>query len=263
MSRLTISLACTLVLAFGRGPDLAAQQIDRAQSPRLLELAEAGRDADLRGDWIGMLEAHRRLGRLSSADATEAWVQYYQGYLDWRQSALAYIGEGAAGTVALLRESLEHLERALEADPGMVEATALLALVETWSAFNIPQRSAELRKASLAHAAEAVAVAPANPRVRLMQVILSFSPTSPLSTQDSVLTEWRTVLAAFPDRRARDEPVWGAAEGWGLLGVLLLGTGRYEPAVGALDAALALRSDFWWVRVVALPQARQRPDRSR
>ncbi len=241
---------------------LPAQVADRAQGARLRALADAARDADLRADWNGMIAAHYRLGQLARTDASDAWIQYYQGYIDWRQSALAYIGEGTGGTTLLLREALEHLRRAHEADPGMVEATALLALVETWSAFNMPQRAAELRQSSLEHAKAAVAAAPDNPRVRLMQVILSFSPASPRSTQDSVIAEWRTVLETFPARSAPDEPAWGAAEGWGLLGMYLLGTGRYEQAAGVLQQALTLRPDFWWARDIALPQAKHRPVRN-
>lgn len=259
MFRATTALGCAILSG---AVALPAQVADRAQGAHLRELANAARDADLRADWNGMVAAHYRLGQLPRTDASEAWIQYYQGYIDWRQSALAYIGEGAGGTTMLLREALEHLQRAREADPGMVEATALLALVETWSAFNMPPRAAELRQASLEHAKAAVSAAPGNPRVRLMQVILAFSPAAPRSTQDSLITEWRGVLAAFPSRPGPDAPVWGAAEGWGLLGMFLLGTGRYDEAASALEQAITLRPDFWWAREIALPQARQRPVRN-
>ena len=68
-------------------------------------------------------------------------------------------------------------------------------------------------------------------------------------------TQWRELARGFPSSTAQ-EPEWGRAESWGWLGAVLLARGRPAEAAEAFGRALDDRPDFWWVRVVALPQAR-------
>jgi hypothetical protein len=65
-------------------------------------------------------------------------------------------------------------------------------------------------------------------------------------------------------RLARDEkttdplaPAWGLAEAWGWLGGVCLMQGDSQKAMTALQRALEIRKDFWWVSRVAMPQARR------
>ena len=56
-------------------------------------------------------------------------------------SSLAFMGEGASGTVALLRQAADHLLRALEAVPGFTEARLLLVIVDGGTMDNDPTRA--------------------------------------------------------------------------------------------------------------------------
>ena len=49
----------------------------------------------------------------------------------------------------------------------------------------------------------------------------------------------------------------GHAEAWGWLGGAYLMIDEPDKAVPALERALKLRKDFWWVARIALPQAKR------
>ena len=73
------------------GPGVPGREVQR--------LAAEARTADLRGNWDGLLQAHHAIETLP-ASTSRAWIDYYLGYIDWRQSALAFLAEGMAGTAA-------------------------------------------------------------------------------------------------------------------------------------------------------------------
>jgi hypothetical protein len=108
----------------------------------LQRLASEARTADLRGNWEGLSRAHEAVAAMRAPAAGRAWIDYYLGYIDWRQSSLAFMGEGASGTIALLRQAAEHLLRALEAVPGFTEARLLLVIVDGGTMVADPPRAA-------------------------------------------------------------------------------------------------------------------------
>ena len=110
----------------------------------LQRLAAEARTADLRGNWQGLSRAHEAVEAMPTAAAGRPWIDYYLGYIDWRQSSLAFMGEGASGTIALLRQAAEHLLRALEAVPGFTEARLLLVIVDGGTMVSDPARASEL-----------------------------------------------------------------------------------------------------------------------
>ena len=102
-----------------------------------------------------------------------------------------------------------------------------------------------------------IAEAPENPRGRLIRYMLTaLSPRTDTARREAVLREWRELAQHFPESKDPSEPEWGRAECWGWLGAVLLARGRPDEAAEAFERALADRGDFWWVRVIALPQAR-------
>ena len=188
--------------------------------------------------------------------AGRAWIDYYLGYIDWRQSSLAFMGEGAGGTIALLRQAAEHLLRALEAVPGFTEARVLLVIVDGGTMFNDPPRAAELAPRLTANYQRVVAEAPDNPRVKFLRAFMSFyRPGSTREVKDAALVSWREAATSFPQKPAANEPEWGRAETWAWLGGTLLSDGKFTQAKDALEHAVADRKDFWWARDIALPQA--------
>ena len=218
----------------------------------LQRLASEARTADLRGDWQGLLRAHDAI----AAQAPSAWTEYYLGYVDWRQSSLAFMGQGMPAVSACLRNAQQHLSRALEVAPGFTEARLLLVIVDGGSMNADASRVPELGPRLGANVKQVVAEAPGNPRVKYLQAFLGFYiPGKTREQKDAALADWRKAAESFPDHAPANEPEWGRAEAWAWLGGTLLNDGKPAEAKAALEQALSVRKDFWWVRQIALPQA--------
>lgn len=239
----------------GNGPGVPGRDVQR--------LAAEARTADLRGNWDGLLQAHHAIESLPASATAPAWIDYYLGYIDWRQSSLAFMAEGLAGTTALLRHAADHLLRALEAVPGFTEARLLLVIVDGGMMNADPQRVAELAPRLRANVQQVVAEAPDNPRVKYLRAFMGFYvPGRTRAEKDAALVDWRAAAEAFPRRPPANEPEWGRAEAWAWLGGTLLADGKPAEAKEALEHAIADRKDFWWARDIALPQATRTRDRA-
>ncbi len=224
--------------------------------PEIRRLARMVRDADLRGQWAELGRAHDALAALEVDAAQGPWVAYYLAYADWRRSSLAWMGEGPGGTAALQRQCAGHLDRALAQTPGFTDALALLVMCEATMASGMPDSIPAIMARVGANLQRLAAVAPDHPRARLIRYLLtSFSPRTPNEQREATLRDWRTLARDFPTP-GPGEPEWGDAESWGWLGMVLLARGQPAAAEEAMTQALAKRPDFWWIREIALPQAR-------
>lgn len=222
----------------------------------LQRLASEARTADLRGDWTALLRAHDAIARVPEESASRAWIEYYLGYVDWRQSSLAYMGQGTPAVADCLRHAQDHLTRALETAPGFTEARLLLVIVDGGTMNADPSRVAVLGPRLVANIRQVVAEAPDKPRVKYLQAFVSYyAPGRTREQKDAALADWRRAAESFPLRPSPDEPEWGRAEAWAWLGGTFLVDGQPERAKEALERAIADRKDFWWARVIALPQA--------
>jgi hypothetical protein len=227
-----------------------------APSRDLQRLASAARTADLRGDWDGLLRAHDAIAAHAASADERAWVEYYLGYVDWRQSSLAFMGQGMPAVSACLHNAQAHLTRALEAAPAFTEARVLLVIVDGGLMNADSSRVADLGPRLGANFKQVVAEAPANPRVKYLQAFLGFYiPNRTREQKDAALADWRRAAESFPAKPPANEPEWGRAEAWAWLGGTLLTDGKPAEAKAALERALQDRKDFWWVKQIALPQA--------
>ena len=218
----------------------------------LQRLASEARTADLRGDWHGLLRAHDAIAR----QAPSAWTEYYLGYVDWRQSSLAFMGQGMPAVAECLRHAQGHLTKALELAPAFTEARLLLVIVDGGSMNADAARVAELGPRLSANVKQVVAEAPENPRVKYLQAFLGFYiPNRTREQKDAALADWRKAAESFPERAPANEPEWGRAEAWAWLGGTLINDGKPAEAKAALERALTIRKDFWWAKQIALPQA--------
>jgi hypothetical protein len=237
------------------GPGVPSRDLQR--------LASAARTADLRGDWDGLLRAHDAIAAHDAPDS-RAWVEYYLAYVDWRQSSLAFMGQGMPAVSACLRNAQEHLTRALDLAPAFTEARVLLVIIDGGVMNADAARVAELGPRLSANFKQVVAEAPANPRVKYLQAFLGFYiPSRTREQKDAALADWHRAAESFPPKPSANEPEWGRAEAWAWLGGTLLNDGQPAEAKAALERALADRRDFWWAKQIALPQATRLSSHSR
>jgi tetratricopeptide (TPR) repeat protein len=241
-------VAIALAAPHGGGPGRPGRELQR--------LGSEARTADLRGDWSALLRAHDAIARVPEAASSRAWIEYYLAYVDWRQSSLAFMGQGLPATAACLRHAQEHLTRALDLAPEFTEARLLMVIVDGGTMNADPAKVAELGPRLRANVSRVVADAPDNPRVKYLQAFLGFYvPGRSREQKDAALADWRRAAESFPRRARADEPEWGRAEAWAWLGGTLLVDGKPDQAKDALEHAIADRKDFWWARAIALPQA--------
>jgi tetratricopeptide (TPR) repeat protein len=241
-------LVLSSALSAATGPGVPGRTLQR--------LASDARTADLRGDWNGLMRAHDAISRLPPASANRAWSEYYLAYVDWRQSSLAFMGQGMPAVTACLRSAQDHLARALEIAPAFTEARLLLVIVDGGIMNADPSRVADLGARVGANFRQVVADAPDNPRVKYLQAFMGYYvPGRTREQKDAALADWRRAAESFPRRRDPDGPEWGDAEAWAWLGGTLLVDGKPEQAREALQHAVGIRKDFWWARDIALPQA--------
>ena len=256
LAAIALALTVSGIRANSQGPASAPGGGPGAPPPDVQRLASEARTADLRGNWDGLMRSHEAIAALPASESARAWIDYYLGYVDWRQSALAFMAEGMSGTAALLRQAAEHLLRALEAAPGFTEARLLLVFVDGGTMNAEPQRIAELAPRVRSNFQAVKGEAPNNPRVKFLGAFMSFyRPGTARDVKDAALVSWREAAASFPAHPPAGEPEWGKAEAWAWLGGTLLADGQPAAAKDALEQAVADRKDFWWARDIALPQA--------
>ena len=235
-----------------------------ASPPRPAEQLHAARravvDADLRGDWAALSEARERLLRLAEVPELKGLVDCEAGYADWRLSSLAYLGAGKELQLTLLLRAARELQAATAARPDLAEAHALLAWVAASAMGTDPARAAPLAPLIRPSWAAAAGAVETNPRVALLRAMATtFTPPEHGGDRARGLEQWKAVISRFEHRPhpAKDEPQWGRAEALGWLGAAYLGAGQGAEAVPWLERALVVRPDFWWVKRIALPQARR------
>jgi tetratricopeptide (TPR) repeat protein len=236
-----------------------------AQSPAVSELhaaLRAARDADLKADWDGLVDARARVAAADRATHAPGVVFYHLGYVDWRLSSLAYLVTGQAGMIALLDRAVEQLRSSVAASPTFAEAQALLATCAGILGNADRSRLQELGPvmkgawtAALEHGAE-------NPRVQLLRAMTEFFvPPQYGGNRERGLERWKEAIRLFEEEAKRSSsgaaPVWGHAEAWAWLGGAYLTIDRHSEARAALEEAVRLRPDFWWAAQAALPQARR------
>lgn len=224
-------LVATGVLGVARAADLSdTQWLDvesriqygyYTEDTRALEQVEAGLETDTSG---------------------AALRQYYLGLAGFRLAQLDQAHRADRAKVAAER-CVSSLDTATEDAANAPEALALQATCYRLLAKLKPVSSPylSLRAGNALH--RALALAPRNPRVLLLESLADYD----LHREGRVVVrELQTSVAAFEREREGVErpPSWGAAEAYAFLGRSLLEQGDAIGARGALEHALLLVPDF-------------------
>ena len=134
---------------------------------------------------------------------------------------------------------VRHARRAVELEAGLAEALAIEAACEGHSP---TARSGSAGCANSKPLRTAAGLAPANPRIKLVQAICA--PTT--AVDPAAVERWRAVVASFeaapPSRPGK--PDWGHVEALTMLGETYLQRGDPVAARDALERALVLAPDY-------------------
>ncbi len=200
------------------------------------------------------LHALRNLAEsLGAPDSHDRLKSYYIGLLSYRVTLLAEAQTSkvpAQGKNSEVRQSVERcvaaLDQALQAESDFADALALqsaclglLAEGSSWRApFGAPKSATQLRKA--------LALAPKNPRVLLLDAVGDYENPKADAAQARTCDKFKTTAAVFDAERADVDkvPGWGAAEAYMWLGRCYLDKGDVVPARDALERSLLIAPEF-------------------
>ncbi|MEZ5514501.1 MAG: tetratricopeptide repeat protein [Steroidobacteraceae bacterium] len=231
----------TVAATFG----IAAMTASMVQAADASTVQQRATNAYLRGDASALQ---------SLASEAAAWREsgnrderYAAAYVQFRRAQLAV----AAGNKKQLREAGDRCvaasEAAIQADNQYAEAHALqaacygyLATLGGFGAISSGRKSGKAMDA-------AIAIAPANPRVILVDGIgLGFRPRIAGGDKAKAYQRSREAAAAFGSghKSTTNGPDWGAPEAWYWVGRGAEDAGDFAAARKAYEQALALASDF-------------------
>jgi tetratricopeptide (TPR) repeat protein len=194
---------------------------------------------------------------LGTGDSHDALKSYYAGLLAYRQAELVEAQTDKLPTPArkndrgknearqMVERCISSLDHALEAQEDFADALALqsaclgrLAELGAWRApFAGPKSASQMRKA--------LAVAPRNPRVLLLDAVSDYEQPQAGGTPRSC-EKFKSTTAVFETERANVDqvPGWGAAEAYTWLGRCYLKNGDAVAARDALERALLIAPEF-------------------
>jgi len=183
---------------------------------------------------------------LAPADSADPSRSYYAALANYRLLLLTVTSDPAHAKEPAER-CVSNLDRALQARQDFAEAFALqaacldsLATLQPWRApFAASKSGTQLERAR--H------LAPANPRVLLLNAVGDYERqrTTP-ADKDRALEEFKRAALAFEAERQQEEhvPGWGAAETYVYLARCYLDRGEALGARDALERALLIAPEF-------------------
>jgi tetratricopeptide (TPR) repeat protein len=195
--------------------------------------------------------ALRRLPELIDAgDPRDKLRGYYGGLLAWRLAALAARSPASvpgSSAAALAQHCVRALDETLELQAEFADALALrfaCRAIPYGAGGGYAPISGQRGRKDLERAQQ---LAARNPRVLLVDAMGEYELASGKSgNREHALAKLRQAVAAFEAERsgAEQQPGWGAAEAWQLLGRELLDRGDPVGARDALEHALLIAPEF-------------------
>ena len=198
-------------------------------------------DAYYRGDTDALESLHATLDRNVPEDA------FLAAYLDWRLGSL-YMGFGNEKAAdASLKRGQTALESLLEDTPTHAEAWALLSAT-IGMRIGIAPVSRGIRYGATTNSAmnKAVALAPNNPRVLLLDAIGKLNKPSMFGGNKTAAVDGlNRSLEVFAATGTGDYH-WGEADAYVWRGLALQRAGENDAATADFERALAIEPDYTW-----------------
>jgi tetratricopeptide (TPR) repeat protein len=187
---------------------------------------------------------------IDAGDAHDRLRGYYGGLLAWRLASLAARSPGSvpgSSAAALAQRCVRALDEALELQAEFADALALrfaCRAIPYGAGGGYASIAGQRGRRDLERAQQ---LAARNPRVLLLDAMSEYELASGKSgNRERALAKLRQAVAAFEAERggAEQQPGWGAAEAWQLLGRELLERGDPIGARDALEHALLIAPEF-------------------
>lgn len=182
-------------------------------------------------------------------------AHYYLGYIDYRMGVvIERLDEERAN--AYLDSAIEHLEAALEKDEHFAEANALLASCYGIKISFSPIKGIIYGPKSSRLIEKAKELAPANPRVALLDAIGIYNtPAIFGGGKEKGLQAMKRSAELFDKWKDTDplQPSWGNEEVYAWIGIAHAKRKEVIQARNAFERALEINPNFGWVKYKLLP----------
>jgi hypothetical protein len=235
-----------------------------AAHPRavVIEARDMAYTANYQNDAATLGKAIATLQTLTDTAAVAADAHYYVSWSYWALSAAQLQRKDVSGAMDSARKSVAHARQAVAARPDDAECQAQLANALIVEAILDRPRFKEIAPELAAVRKKAIALAPNNPRVVLMDAGMIFNnPADVGGGHERGLSRWREAVALFEAEAAVTgadpiAPRWGHALAYGWLANLYLTVTppQLAAARAAAETALRMRPDFWYVRDQVIPR---------
>ncbi|HVP14510.1 MAG TPA: hypothetical protein VMS88_03135 [Terriglobales bacterium] len=248
--RLAVSLLAFLLVAVAPAA--------RAADPAVLAAARAALQAGVDSARVPtLLGARARFQALADAEPDSVWLHYWVAVADWRLVPLMMGGDRARAE-RLCRDGITHCDAALGLDPKHAEALAVKASLEGMLTVFDPGAMMTLGPQSVADMARAAELAPANPRVWLLDGIITLNKPEVFGGgAGPALEKLRKAQAFFASAPADSAaPGWGADDAWTWGGRAAQRQNDLAGARAMFARALEINPRSLWVRNVLLPAVR-------
>jgi tetratricopeptide (TPR) repeat protein len=253
-----VAVVLALGLVVTGGGTLQAQPVD-SLIVRGKHLIDDGFDA---GTVDKLRQAASLFKRAANGDSHTALAHYYAGFAHKRIVEIAGQDDEELA-LKHLDTSIDHLEKAVEADDEFAEAHALLASVYGQKLGHKPQLGMVLGPKTSKTMERAKKLAPDNPRVVMMQATSDlFTPKTWGGDPEKAIEGFQRATKLFESHTPSGplQPDWGHSESYAWLGIAHMKQDQYEKARTALTKALEIDPDFNWVKHVLLPEAKKGKD---
>jgi tetratricopeptide (TPR) repeat protein len=222
------------------------------QAPGAAKLSALGReviDAGYRSDVVTLERAIADLQPLIRNAAGGSRAAYFSGF-GRLQLALITGGADAPADPRHLDAAIQDLQIAVNLDASDPEAALLLGHCFGLKRSSDPRGDPAVQLQANALRARAAALAPANPRVVLIDAMgLYYRPPQAGGNREHGLARWDEALALFAKAAGKDGDLgWGHAEAYWWLAQLQFNADAPDQARALLEKALAIRPDFAAVR---------------
>lgn len=253
----SLKQVCLFILLFAVPASLLASPNNR----EFIETRTKLMEVSFQSDSLGLVAIQKDLQRFTKEKDLAPYAHYYLAFAQW-QLAMAKMNQNQVGddVKTLLRKAIANLKTATELKEDFADAYALNASCHfpffTLEPNQVMQTATDLG----ALLGKAKATAPKNPRVVLVDAMnIFYTPEQFGGSQEKGISRFEEALELFVKQTKSHEsllPQWGQEVGYAWLAnaYLQLKEPNPEKAKGAFEKSLALRSDFYWVRDIALPR---------
>jgi hypothetical protein len=259
-SRFALALSLAVSLSLAVGPTVAAAATPsgdsgKAQSGDATELTAAKhaiQDAMDHGDGPAGMKARSRVVALSAAEPKSAALHYWVAFADWRVVPFL-IAMDKKQAESICADGVSQCEQALALDPKYGEALALKSSLEGESITFHPESGRSLGPVMIGEMARAVALAPANPRVLLLDGVNTFHMPSFVgggaAPALAKLKHAEAAFAASPDSLTE----WGYDDACVWAGRSAMELKDFAGARAYFEKALEINAANGWVRTGLMP----------